>query len=255
MAREQRLVFGEDAELYDLARPSYPADLISDVVDLVGVRSRALDAGCGTGKATVLLAAAGLRGVGVEAHPAMAEVARSQLATESGWRVDVSTFEDWAPTPGDLPFDLVASAQAWHWFAPEARFLKAHGLLRPGGWLALWWNGPARFDSPARRAIDAAYAEHAPEIVHRGITGHPRPDFEPMPDGARFGPALERSYEWTHRYTPTGWTNLMRTSSDHRMLPSERREALLVAVEHAIASHGGTYEHPYLTNLWAAERE
>ncbi len=33
--REQRPVFGEDAELYDQARPSYPAALIDDVVAMV----------------------------------------------------------------------------------------------------------------------------------------------------------------------------------------------------------------------------
>jgi trans-aconitate methyltransferase len=55
--REQRLVFGEDPDLYDLARPSYPAALLDDLVTMVGPSARALDVGCGTGKATVLLAA------------------------------------------------------------------------------------------------------------------------------------------------------------------------------------------------------
>ncbi len=74
--REQRLVFGEDAELYDRARPSYPAKLIDDVVAVVGASATTLDVGCGTGKATTLLAARGLRGVGVEPHAEMAAIAR-----------------------------------------------------------------------------------------------------------------------------------------------------------------------------------
>ena len=36
MEREQRLIFGEDAELYDRARPSYPVDLIDAVLGLSG---------------------------------------------------------------------------------------------------------------------------------------------------------------------------------------------------------------------------
>src|SRR5262245_29164072 len=36
MTREQRLVFGEVAELYDSVRPAYPATLIDDVVAFVG---------------------------------------------------------------------------------------------------------------------------------------------------------------------------------------------------------------------------
>jgi hypothetical protein len=49
-AREQRLVFGEDAEAYDRVRPSYPPELIDDVVVLAGRPCRAVDAGCGTGR-------------------------------------------------------------------------------------------------------------------------------------------------------------------------------------------------------------
>ena len=76
-ARERRLVFGEDAELYDRARPSYPGTLVAELVGLVGNGgARVVDVGCGTGKALRLLARKGMRGVGVEPHPAMAEVAR-----------------------------------------------------------------------------------------------------------------------------------------------------------------------------------
>jgi SAM-dependent methyltransferase len=254
VAREQRLVYGEDPELYERVRPGYPDELIEQVVALVGAGASAVDAGCGTGKAAVLLAARGLAGVGVDPDPAMAEVARRRLAGAPGWRVDVSAFEDWSPGPDDGAFDLVVSAQAWHWFQPEAGFRKAHALLRPGGWLALWWNGPADFDSPARRAIDAAYATHAPEIVYRGVAGHPRPEFGPVPAGVSFGPPVLTDHPWTCTYTAGGWVDLVRTSSDHRMLPEERREKALAAVARAIEAHGGTYDHPYLCGLCAAQR-
>ena len=184
----------------------------------------------------------------------MAGVASRRLADSPGWRMDVCKFEAWAPGADDPPFDLLVSAQAWHWFEPDARFLRAYELLRPGGWLALWWNRPAVADTPARRAIGAAYERHAPEIVHRGVAGHGRPAFEPTPARAAFGPPLERAYPWTCRYGAAEWTELMRTSSDHRMLPEERRETLLAAVRAAIEEQGGVYEHQYECVLWAAER-
>ncbi len=254
MSREQRLIYGEDAELYDRARPSYPAQLIDDVLRLSGEAvSWMLDAGCGTGKAAVLFASRGVAGVGVEPDPSMAAVARRNLAGHP-WRVDPNSLEDWKPRPDDPPVDLLVSAQAWHWFTPEMRFLAAHAIIRPGGWLALWWNGPADFDNPARRDIDAAYQELAPEFPHRGVAGHGPPTVEVSPPGVAFGPPIERDYPWSHTYSAPEWCDLLRTQSDHRMLPGDRLEALLEAVERAIVGHGGVYTHPYICRLWAAQR-
>jgi trans-aconitate methyltransferase len=105
--REQRLVFVEDAERYDRARPSYPDAQIDQLVAWVGPEARMVDVGCGTGKATRLLADRGMHGVGVEAHPAMAAVAGHHLADRPGWRIDDGGFEEWEPQPGDTPADLV----------------------------------------------------------------------------------------------------------------------------------------------------
>jgi hypothetical protein len=43
---DRRLSFGDDAEQYDRARPSYPAAAVDAAVDGVNVR-RVLDVGCG----------------------------------------------------------------------------------------------------------------------------------------------------------------------------------------------------------------
>lgn len=59
---EQRLAFGRVAELYDRARPSYPAAAIDALLEYGGLvpGSRVVDVGAGTGQATELLAARGL---------------------------------------------------------------------------------------------------------------------------------------------------------------------------------------------------
>ena len=59
----RRDAFDRAAIDYDLYRPSYPAEAIGDMVELsrLGVDSRVLEIGCGTGKATVPLAERGIR--------------------------------------------------------------------------------------------------------------------------------------------------------------------------------------------------
>ncbi len=249
MKREQRLVFGEDAELYDRVRPSYPDELVEDVVGLVGLPCRAVDAGCGTGKATVLLAARGVEGIAVEPDEAMARVVKRRVGDYPGWRVEVSDFEDWAPATGDAAFDLVTCAQAWHWIDRERGARQAERLLRPGGWLAIWGHEPEFHDSPLRTAIDEAFAKYAPHPSARSRV--PR---ERIPAGSAFDEPVEREYRGWRDYSAAEWVDLMRTSSDLRILPARRRQALLRALGAAIEEHGGTYRHHSVCRLWAVRR-
>lgn len=251
---EHGLGYGAVAELYDRARPSYPREVVADVCELARP-SWMIDAGSGTGKAAVLFAEHGIPGVAIEGDPAMAEVARRRLAGRASWRVDVSRFEDWVPAPGDAGVDLMACAQAFHWFDPATRYQKAAALIREGGWLTLIYNGPAQFDSPARQAINAAYDREAPEFERRGVAGGPGV----AGDGERlkhplFPKLVKKTYEWSRTYTGEEWTSLMRTQSDHIALAPDRREALMEAVAGAIEANGNAYEHPYLCHVFALQR-
>jgi SAM-dependent methyltransferase len=253
--RKRRLVFGEDAERYDRARPSYPAALVDDLVDWVGPTGRAVDVGCGTGRAAMLLAARGLAGVGVEAHPEMATVARRNLAPYPAWRVDVSDFEAWQPSPGsdDVPADLVTSAQAWHWVDPAVGWDRAAAILRPGGWLALWWNWPASEPEDLGAALDAVYARHGTELDFRNI----RPDTEVLdapPPGPPFAPPVDRRYPWTQTYTTAELVDLLGTHSATRVVGADRLDALLADVAAALDAHGGRFEQHYVCQLRATQR-
>lgn len=245
---KQRLVFGEEAELYDRVRPSYPERLIDDLVAVVGLPCRAVDAGCGTGKAAVVLAERGVVGVGVEPDPEMAAVAARNLRPYPGWRVEVSDFEDWRPKAGES-FDLVTVAQAWHWIDRERGTRHAERLLRTGGWLAIFGHDPEFEDTPLRRAIDAIYERlsPAPSAKSKATRG--------VADGAAFGPPIEREYRVVRDYSAAEWIDLERTSSDKKMLPCDTREQLLTRLEEAIVEHGGIYRHRAVVRLWAAQRD
>jgi trans-aconitate methyltransferase len=71
------------AELYDRARPSYPAGAIDALLahGALAPGDRVIEVGAGTGKATELLAARGLRVLALEPSAEMAAVAAGGAPT------------------------------------------------------------------------------------------------------------------------------------------------------------------------------
>jgi len=57
-----------------------------------------------------------------------------------------------------------------------------------------------------------------------------------------FEPAQESWFAWWRSYDSAGWVDLLRTHSDHQIMPQARLERLLDAVAEAIDSLGGSFE-------------
>jgi len=239
-------VFGEVAGLYDARRPGYPDALYDDLLAAAPGARRVLEAGAGTGRATLALARRGLEVVAVEPDAAMAAIARR--ATD-GLAVAVveSAFESYDPEPGS--FDLVVSAQAWHWVDPAAGLAVARRALRPGGVLAVWWNQPDDNDGLVWRAVQAAYERHAPALARGPVN---RPGLQRV-DPDVLGAPEERVYRFTETYDTAAYIELVQTHSDHRMLPPAELRPLLDGIAAAIdTAGGGGLDYRYRTRLLLA---
>ncbi|MDP8959966.1 MAG: methyltransferase domain-containing protein [Actinomycetota bacterium] len=242
--------FGEDAEAYDRARPTYPPALIADL--LAESPHRVLDIGCGTGKAGRLFVDLGCEVVGVEPDGRMARV-----AGRYGMAVDEATFEGW--DPAGRMFDLAVSGQAWHWVDPHVGPHKAAQVLRPGGRLALFWNF-GRHDPDTKAAFDEVYGRLAPSLTEDSSPlGTVRRDggashLGPLAQTALFEGLEVRAYGWEQRYSRTEWLEQLPTHSDHRLLPGHQLTNLLRAVGEAIDRLGGSIRVSYQTSLITARR-
>ncbi|HEY4411392.1 MAG TPA: class I SAM-dependent methyltransferase, partial [Gaiellaceae bacterium] len=135
--RERRTTFDEVAELYDRVRPTYPDELLDDLVELVGLHSgsRVVEVGCGTGKATLPLAERGLRITCVELGESLATVARRKLARFPDVEIVLADFETWQPDEAE--YDALVSFTAYHWIERRLRYTKAADVLREGGAMAI----------------------------------------------------------------------------------------------------------------------
>jgi SAM-dependent methyltransferase len=247
--RKRAESFGNVAELYDRARPSYPPALIDAL--LAEQPRTVLDIACGTGIAGALLAARGCEVLGVELDARMAALARAR-----GLTVEVAPFEAWEPA--GRSFELAICAQAWHWLQPSAALAKAASVLPSGAELAVFWNfGDPPADVAAR--LRPIYAELEPELENYSVLlGH----YEGRIEGALDALSHEQSFEdvqtrefaWSKHYDTAGWLEFLRTHSDHQTLPEPRLKRLLDAVAQALDELGGSFEMTYTTMLVSASR-
>lgn len=139
-----------------------------------------LDAGCGSGRVTELLAdrLPGGRVIALDGSPAMIEQARGRLGRFGG-RVTYVVADLQQPLPIDEPVDAILSTATFHWVADhDALFSNLAAVLKPGGRLVAQcggtgniatvqrvlatvgdgWLGAVRFEGPeeTRRRLEAA---------------------------------------------------------------------------------------------------
>jgi trans-aconitate 2-methyltransferase len=170
-----------DARTYDrVADPQTRwGTAVLDRLPLTG-DERVLDAGCGTGRVTELLAARLPRGrvVALDGSPSMIEAARDRLAP-FGDQVEFVVADLGQPLSIEGTVDAVLSTATFHWVPDhDALFANLAAVLRPGGWLVAQcggagniatvrqvlasirdgWTGPAHYETPMAtvRRLDAS---------------------------------------------------------------------------------------------------
>ena len=246
----RRTSFDEQAELYDRARPSYPAALVDEVIERsrIPTHGRILEVGAGTGKATVLFARRGYSILALEPGANLAKVLGRNVIAFPKVAIETSTFEAWSGANGT--FDLVISAQAFHWVDPAVRYRKAAEALRAGGALALIRNEQFDLDPSLRAELDVAYTRFFPALADqeaRDVEKNRRELAAQIEQSGHFGPVQSALFPWTARYTAREYLDLLGTQSDHAVLEPRSKKLLFDAVAAAIEHHGGVLELPYVS--------
>lgn len=128
------------AGIYEEIRPSYPEELIMDITVKTNLRTDdiLLEIGAGTGKATIQFAKRGYMIKAVEIGEDMARILKAKCADYSNVTVDIASFEEWR-NPDNQKYDMIYSAQAFHWIDKSIKYRKCYELLKEEGYLVLFW--------------------------------------------------------------------------------------------------------------------
>jgi SAM-dependent methyltransferase len=254
--RALRTSFDQVAGLYDETRPGYPEPLIEDVVSLAAIPpgGRILEIGCGSGQATLPFARRGYAMLCLELGPNLAALAASHCRPYPQVEIQNLAFEDW-PLQRER-FDLVISASAFDWIAPEIGYPKAAAALRDGGSLALFWHDHVGADTPFFRAARELRRE-LPELAETVKARPPGSRLSAIEGeiqaSALFGPATTRRYPWTAEYTADRYVNLLQTYSAVRNLAPGTRREFLARIQALAEQHGGTVHTRTLSFLVLAQ--
>jgi SAM-dependent methyltransferase len=251
-----RSIYGADARGYAAGRPDYPEHVYEVLRQRCGLRngSHVLDIGAGTGLVTARLLAGGARVVAVEPDPAMASHLRQ--AASGPLVLSVDTFEQALLPEGD--FDLAVAATSFHWIDQAEGIPKLGGLLRPGGWVAMWWTifDDPDADDPFRNALGQRWGQEDPggqrNVAFQMDTAARSRDLR---DLGGFEDVIDEVIRWRCELTTAQLSALYGSMINIRRLPANNQRALLDTIEElAEAEFGGMVRRPFVTVMYTARR-
>jgi SAM-dependent methyltransferase len=248
--------FDTIAALYEAYRPGYPETLVEQSLATMDIppSGHILEIGSGTGKATTLFAQRGYSILCVEPGQHLALIARQKLADFPNVEFQITTFEDWQET-GNL-FDLVISAQAFHWVAQETRYRKTAHVLKPGGYLAIFYNHYLPLEDSIRQKLNQIYQQYAPELASHQPAAHRDTQYwiDELSENEYFDLVDVKRFPWKESYSAQNYLGLLNTYSDHLRLSEERRQQLFAGIKEALAQEGGKIEKPYEAVAYTARK-
>jgi SAM-dependent methyltransferase len=229
--------FASAADVYERARPSYPADAVARMVERTGLRAgrTVVDVGAGTGKLTRLLGASGARVVAVE------PIAEMRAKIEGAEVLDGTAEE--IPLP-DGAADVVTVAQAFHWFDLDRALPELHRVLRPGGWLALFWN-MRDLDDPVQRGVEELLAPLRGWVIAQQ-EGRWRP---PLAQSPLFGEVEQHFFRYDQHLTADELCDRVASTSFVAAMRAVDRDELLLHVRALAHGLAEPFRFPYVTEV------
>lgn len=224
--------FARRASYYARYRPTYPTAVIDKLREMGALTEASIvaDIGAGTGISTELFLKHGYQVWAVEPCREMRLEAEAQLSSYAGYKSREGTAER-LPL-ADSSIDLVISGQAFHWFQPRPTRQEFVRVLRPPGFVALFWNRYLKTATPAMHAysklvskyfgpprletqvnLEAFYQrtfysfefvndrQEDFETVHGGLLSHSR---APLPGDPAYASMRLDLQRWFQRYADSG---------------------------------------------------
>lgn len=178
---------------YARFRPTYPAALFAWLADAAPGRELAWDCAAGSGQASLDLARRFTRVIATDASRTQIDAAPPHPNVE--YRVAPAE----ASGLPEAAADLIAVAQALHWFDLDRFYAEARRVLKPGGILAAWTYGA--------QTVDETRVDACVRTFYRETVGsHWPPERQHVESGYRTLPFPFREIPHPEFHMTANWT-------------------------------------------------
>ncbi|SDS70594.1 Methyltransferase domain-containing protein [Nocardioides scoriae] len=237
--------FGSVADAYDRARPSYPDAAVDWLTG--GGRSHVLELGAGTGKLTEVLHRRGHHVLATDPLPPMLQLLGRRVPAPH-----VAAAAEHLPVRS-RSVDAVVCGQSFHWFDHDRALLEAARVLRPGGVIALAWNG-LDTSIPWVKRLDRLISPQAdPALARPDARTAERAD--PLMGTPYFGFVDTASFRIWATHTRATLLDLARSVSHVATMSPTARDRVLAQVGALYDDYGRGHDGmqvPYVTRCYRA---
>jgi len=241
--------FDDAAQLYDEVRPRYPEEIVEHIIAFAALpaHGRICEVGCGTGQMTLPFAQRGYTVVALDQGERLAALAAQHCQPYPQVRVVPCAFEAWQDAPES--YDLLLSAQAFHWIDPGYGLTRAAELLKAGGTIALVWRLDRSQGSAFWQATEPIYDTYNPQTSSGNLPLEVKVEIyrHALRTSREFVGVHEVRHASTQRYSGEEYMKLLQTFSDYRALPEPNKSRFFEAIGRVIAQMGGEVIRDYET--------
>lgn len=240
MSRSGKL-FDDFAQHYDLYRPSYPDEIVNDLIRFTRMQkgTKVLEVGAGTGQLTRSLMKSEVSISALEPGQNLAAILRKNL-NSVGLKVQETPLEY---LQASEVYDVVISAQAFHWIDFTTGLDKIYQITSAQGLLGLLWRIDKSENTAFYKETKPIYARYYPEKSEDKSMRENVSDFiSAVKHRDDFGILVDKRYDLTECYTLEKYIGLLKTYSGVIGLPEYIRREFLHEIRTVILNLGGSVE-------------
>lgn len=254
--KKESEMFNQTADYYDRYRPSYPRDIIDTIVKEAKIQtgSKLLEIGAGSGKATELFSDRGFDILCIEPGNELVKIGNKRFEGNT-IRFESARFEEY--NLSFQSYDVIFSAQAFHWVPQPIGYEKCAYTLKENGFLALFWNMYITYDNEIDNELleisnkYGGFADFLSEVdcekriesITAGIGG----------SGLFSKPKVFRRL-WKQEYTADEYYGFALTGNRFVQQSNEEKYRAHKELEHLANKHKGVIERPYLCVLYLSQK-